>query len=92
MLRLGWTAEEHYISPAAMANRQNTLVWCCKEAVFKWYGLGGVDFREHMKVRSVFPINGDKYDSIMVFKKNEDLYLDLHSYLFKDLFLSYVVT
>jgi len=25
-----------------------TQLWSCKEAVFKWYGLGGVDFREHM--------------------------------------------
>jgi 4'-phosphopantetheinyl transferase EntD len=69
-----------------------TLIWSCKEAVFKWYGLGGVDFREHMKIRSVFPVNGDKYNTIMLFKKNEDLYLDLHSYLFNDLCLSYVVT
>ena len=75
-----------------MANAFCTLIWSCKEAVFKWYGLGGVDFREHMKIRSVFPIGRDKYDSIMVFKKNEDLYLDLHSYLFNDLCFSYVVT
>jgi phosphopantetheinyl transferase len=25
-----------------------TLLWCAKEAVFKWYGLGGVDFRKHI--------------------------------------------
>lgn len=25
-----------------------TLLWSCKEAVFKWYGEGGVDFSEHI--------------------------------------------
>ncbi len=27
---------------------QLTHLWSAKEAVFKWYGLGKVDFREHM--------------------------------------------
>ena len=25
-----------------------TMAWCMKEAVYKWYGLGKVDFRQHM--------------------------------------------
>ncbi|NNV56850.1 4'-phosphopantetheinyl transferase family protein [Limnovirga soli] len=28
--------------------QQLTLLWCAKEAVYKWWGLGGVDFSEHM--------------------------------------------
>ena len=28
--------------------RQTTLLWCCKESVFKWQGEGGVDFKEHI--------------------------------------------
>jgi phosphopantetheinyl transferase len=27
-----------------------TLLWSAKEAVFKWYGDGGVDFREHIRL------------------------------------------
>jgi len=27
-----------------------TQLWSAKEAVFKWYGLGGVDFREHIQL------------------------------------------
>jgi len=30
-----------------------TLLWSCKEAVFKWYGEGGVDFREHIHLGKV---------------------------------------
>jgi len=26
----------------------NTTIWCAKEAAFKWYGKGEVDFSEHM--------------------------------------------
>lgn len=26
------------------------LLWAAKEAVFKWYGLGSVDFKQHIKV------------------------------------------
>ena len=28
-----------------------TLCWSGKEAVYKWYGLGGVDFKEHIRLR-----------------------------------------
>ncbi len=29
---------------------QLTLLWSAKEAVFKWYGLGKVDFSEHIRI------------------------------------------
>ena len=29
---------------------QLTLLWCCKEAVFKWYATGGVDFKEDIQL------------------------------------------
>lgn len=35
---------EHPSQAALLA----TLIWSCKEAVFKWYGEGEVDFRQHM--------------------------------------------
>jgi phosphopantetheinyl transferase len=31
--------------------RTVTLLWCAKEAVFKWYGLGNVDFRNHILLK-----------------------------------------
>ena len=27
-----------------------TLLWCCKEAVFKWYASGGVDFKDDIQL------------------------------------------
>ncbi len=70
----------------------STLLWSCKEAVFKWYGVGGVDFKKHIRIKSVIPIDENSFESIVLFKKNEDLYLDLHSKIFNDVCLSWVVT
>jgi phosphopantetheinyl transferase len=30
--------------------QQATLLWSCKEAVFKWYGEGAVDFKKHIQL------------------------------------------
>ena len=69
-----------------------TMAWSTKESVFKWYGKGEVDFRMHMNIKKLIPINDHQYSTILKFKKNEELFLYLHSYFFDDLCLSYVVT
>jgi phosphopantetheinyl transferase (holo-ACP synthase) len=30
-----------------------TLLWCCKEAMFKWFGDGGIDFKDHLKIEKI---------------------------------------
>ena len=79
-----------------------TLLWSCKEAVFKWYGLGEVDFKGHIVVKTVNPVNDDSFETIISFEKETAIYLGLHSRLFKEqstiigqlptLILSYVTT
>jgi phosphopantetheinyl transferase len=66
--------------------------WSCKESVFKWYGHGGVDFRNHIEIKSIVPCDNSEFESIIAFKKNEELFLRLHSNLFGELCLSYVIT
>jgi len=73
-------------------NYQLTMLWSCKEAVFKWYGLGEVDFKRHIRVKSITATNKDSFNTIIDFKKKEELYLNLISRFFGDLCLSYVVT
>lgn len=34
-----------------------TTLWSAKEAVFKWYGNGGVDFREHIHLNDIDDLN-----------------------------------
>ncbi|HYF31772.1 MAG TPA: 4'-phosphopantetheinyl transferase superfamily protein [Chitinophagaceae bacterium] len=31
-----------------------TLMWSCKEAMFKWHGNGQVDFRRHMQLQAIY--------------------------------------
>ncbi|WP_018629457.1 4'-phosphopantetheinyl transferase family protein [Niabella aurantiaca] len=51
-------SEMELLNPLSM--EEYTQVWSAKEAVYKWYGLGKVDFREHIRftgyneVRSAF--------------------------------------
>lgn len=71
---------------------QLTMLWSCKEAVFKWYGLGELDFKDHIRVKSITATDKDCFDTIIDFKKKEELYLNLISRFFGDLCLSYVVT
>lgn len=72
--------------------RRSTLAWSCKEAVFKWYGLGGVDFKNHMELLSVIQTSDDEFDVTVLFKKRTDILLKLKSKFFNDLCLSYLVT
>lgn len=78
--------------PLHLSTFTSTLFWSCKEAVFKWYGMGGVDFKEHMKVRQVIRVNEKNLQTIMVFQKQEAVFLNLHSTFFDELCLSYVCT
>jgi len=57
---------------------QLTLMWCCKEAVYKWWSYGGVDFSEKIRLQpfqlqpsgnlSVQFLLGDKTDLSLHYK------------------------
>jgi 4'-phosphopantetheinyl transferase EntD len=80
-------------APAAEENLDVlTMLWSCKEALFKWYGKGQVDFREHMQLKSIIDAGNGRFHSIFCFRKEEELFLDLQSVFFNGLCLSYVVT
>ena len=68
-----------------------TLAWSCKEAVFKWYGLGGVDFREHLRLISVTGIKTG-FQTVILMNKSTELFLNIESRFFEGACLSYVVT
>ncbi len=63
-----------------------TLFWSTKEAIFKWYGKGKVDFRKNMIIDNVFPekeygkieahfIKGERIDLKLEFRFFEKLCL-----------------
>jgi phosphopantetheinyl transferase len=70
-----------------------TLLWSCKEAVFKWYGLGGVDFKEHMTLTDIMKKDDFSYQTGILFKKRNLQKIHLRSRFFlNNLCLSFVVT
>ena len=70
----------------------STLIWSGKEAAFKWYGLGGIDFKGHMIVQEIIYTTKNIFHSVVLFRKREELYLKIPSFFFEELCLSYVIT
>ncbi|HSC52683.1 MAG TPA: 4'-phosphopantetheinyl transferase superfamily protein [Phnomibacter sp.] len=33
--------------------KRATLLWCAKEAMYKWYSLGEIDFKQHLRVNEI---------------------------------------
>lgn len=76
------------ISAADPDIRLLTTLWSGKEAVFKWYGEGQVDFSEHIRIQGM-----DVRTGILSchFTKN-DSRLQLHYHQFEQIVLVYVVS
>lgn len=70
------------------AARPTTLLWCCKESVYKWYGDGGVDFRRHIQLERQ---NEESETISCLFSKTNQQLLIHYSY-FEHLVLAWVAS
>jgi enterobactin synthetase component D len=68
--------------------RQLTLLWSAKEAVFKWYGNGAVDFREHIHLEKQLQ---DKEEIDCLFTKEKKQQLSIHYRLFDHITLAWLI-
>lgn len=60
------------INAATTFNSQlTTLLWSAKEAVFKWYGNGSVDFKKHIQLKKIH--EGDEIIDCIFAKTNQPL-------------------
>ncbi len=66
--------------------RRLTLLWSCKEAVFKWYGHGGVDFRQHTRLSN----QQENENKVQCFFEKNQSELTIHYGLFDGLVLAWV--
>ncbi len=66
-----------------------TLYWCVKEAVYKWWGSGGVDFKRHILIKEV---SGDVGDGIVYCLFKNKTKLAVHYIFFENNFLTWVLT
>ncbi len=66
-----------------------TLLWCAKEAVFKWWSYGGVDFSEHIRLQT-FTVSDEGTINAYFQKTENKIDLKLHYKLLQDLCLVWV--
>jgi phosphopantetheinyl transferase len=70
-----------------------TLNWCSKEAIYKWYGRGRVDFKEHIRMRGNIIFRQNQWMALpFIFTCEEPVYLTVHAKIFDDLVLAWVAT
>jgi hypothetical protein len=70
-----------------------TLCWSAKEAIYKWYGNGGVDFKKHIQLKQPLDYSKQQWiESIFVFDREAAVSLNLYSRFFNELVLTYVVS
>jgi phosphopantetheinyl transferase len=68
----------------------HTLMWSIKETIFKWYGLGSVDFREDMLIKKI-SFNQDENMAECFFRKTDQV-LDVRFTRMKDMVVSWLVS
>ena len=70
-----------------------TILWSAKEAVFKWYGEGQVDFRKHIQLQLPIVFEPSEWMTLpFLFTKGPDKSLIVHARLFEGHSLAYVVS
>ncbi|HTL09518.1 MAG TPA: 4'-phosphopantetheinyl transferase superfamily protein [Chitinophagaceae bacterium] len=70
-----------------------TMIWSAKETIFKWYGDGQMDFREHMQLTGSIGFGADDLISLpFLFTKEEMRYFTVRAKLFSGFVLAWVNT
>jgi phosphopantetheinyl transferase len=69
---------------------QLTLMWCCKEAVYKWWSYGGVDFSEKIRLQP-FELQASGNLSVQFFL-GDKTDLNLHYRIFDKFCLAWLKT
>ncbi len=69
-----------------------TLLWSAKEAIFKWWGNGEVDFSEMMQLHVFAPLQNGKINAVFIPKNKEGMNVELDYVLFQKICLSWINT
>jgi 4'-phosphopantetheinyl transferase EntD len=70
-----------------------TVLWSAKEAIYKWYGHGELDFRQHMQLSGPITFKADETIVLpFVFQKRESIHLTVEARIFDQLALAWVMT
>ncbi len=88
MKLLNRAAADHMPSAHGSVDEWLTLMWSAKESIFKWYGLGEMDFRRHMQLRGEIHRTGNELNFPFVFDKGEPIRLTVEAKVFEGLSLT----
>ena len=71
------------------------FMWSAKESLYKWYSLGGIDFKEHLQLNgSIAKVGGPRIQMPFAFKKDVPVNVNVNGKLFEGagLVLAWVAT
>jgi phosphopantetheinyl transferase len=87
------TEKEKSILDKIIANDYNilTMAWSIKEALFKWQGIGEVDFKKHMEIEAIHKTSSG-FLANCIFNKETPVHLQVHNILVEGNNLSWVLT
>lgn len=83
--------EQNILSAAGPAEDMLTMAWSVKEAVFKWYGDGQVDFIKHMEITGLKK-TANGFTACCIFRKTEVQDVQIMCTIVENNFLSVIVT
>jgi 4'-phosphopantetheinyl transferase EntD len=70
-----------------------TILWSAKEAIYKWYSVGSLDFKAHMQLAGPITFDPNEWVELpFIFKKNAEIPLTVMARVFDPLVMAYVVT
>lgn len=70
-----------------------TMMWSAKEAIYKWHGNGGVDFRKNIQLLKFTNINYEQEISLpFVFAKEDIVSLSVNTKIFDEMVLAWIIS
>ena len=69
--------EHELIMEQGLGHIYPTIVWSCKEAMYKWYSKGEIDFQEHLQLKNITPESSDSGLVKAMVNREEPVQLDL---------------
>ncbi len=78
--------------PQTTNYKPQTVLWSSKEAIFKWYSLGSIDFKEHMQLAGIIQKQNDSLQLPFNFKKENAIQLNITAKIFDSIVLSWLAT
>jgi hypothetical protein len=71
----------------------STILWSAKESIFKWYGAGKVDFKNHMQLEGAVSFGADEWiDLPFLFTKENNRSFSVQARIFPGLVLAFLHT